>query len=80
MRRPRYRRAIDATGSSAQLIRAHRRMAEGYGSFDRMQASRRVGRQATVSEPSGVSGRSPSVAQDGLAPMMITLAPTGTIS
>src|SRR5919109_3895691 len=36
--------------------------------------------QATVFEPSGVSGKSPSTAHDGRAPMMITVVPTGTSS
>ena len=82
MRRPSYRSAIDATGSPGQLMRAHRRMAEGYGAPARMQAPGPAGpdRQATVSEPSGESGTSPSVAQAGRLPMMITFAPTGTIS
>jgi hypothetical protein len=36
--------------------------------------------QATVSEPSGVSGKSPSDAHEGRDPMMMTFAPTGTRS
>jgi hypothetical protein len=36
--------------------------------------------QATVFEPSGVSGKSPSDAHEGRDPMMMTFAPTGTRS
>ena len=45
----------------------------------RRQGQAREG-QATVSEPSGVSGKSPSDAHEGRDPMMMTLAPTGTRS
>ena len=60
-------------------------MPEGYARFGSMQAPRpgsgaKVRRQgqATVSEPSGVSGKSPSDAHEGRDPRMMTFVPTGT--
>ena len=77
MVRSAYRNAIVAMGSAEQLILAQRRMPEGYAETDRMQVPES---QATVSDPSGVSGKSPSDAHEGREPMMMTFAPTGTSS
>ena len=62
-----------------------RRLFVGWPDASTRVQARAVARQdteghATVSDPSGVSGKSHSAAHDGRDPMMMTFVPTGTSS